>query len=135
MRCDRCHDAEICFAIDSGRMKLPDSHLVRIDRVKLTDYLLNPWHPGNGGKAKFFISLGYSARHWQLLEAALRKAAQSGEVLRILSSPFGRKYIQTGWIVSPNNTATKVIRMIWVTENNLRPRLVTTYPEREVHDA
>ncbi|MEJ7712567.1 MAG: DUF6883 domain-containing protein [Pyrinomonadaceae bacterium] len=36
-------------------MMLPNAHLALVERGKITEYLLNPAHPDNGGKAPFFI--------------------------------------------------------------------------------
>jgi hypothetical protein len=41
-------------------MKLPNSGSTIIEREKVTDYLLNPAHPDNGGKAAFFLLLGFN---------------------------------------------------------------------------
>jgi hypothetical protein len=35
-------------------MRLPDTRLLVVERQKIVEYLLNPTHPDNGGKAKFF---------------------------------------------------------------------------------
>jgi hypothetical protein len=41
-------------------VKLRNAHLAIVDRSKVLDYLLNEAHPDNGGKARFFASLGFS---------------------------------------------------------------------------
>jgi hypothetical protein len=41
-------------------MKLPHADLVIIEQAKIVDYLLNPAHPDNGGKAAFFLAMGFS---------------------------------------------------------------------------
>ena len=40
-------------------MKLPDADKAIVSREKAADYLLNPAHPDNGGKAEFFTRLGF----------------------------------------------------------------------------
>ena len=40
-------------------MKLPNAHLAVVERAKIVEYLLNPAHPDNGGKAPFFMALGF----------------------------------------------------------------------------
>ena len=40
-------------------MKLPHANQAAVGREKITDYLLNPAHPDNGGKADFFKQLGF----------------------------------------------------------------------------
>ena len=42
-----------------GQMKLPNAHLAVVERAKIVEYLLNPAHPDNGGKAPFFMALGF----------------------------------------------------------------------------
>jgi hypothetical protein len=39
---------------DADRMKLPVGTKTDVEREKISDYLLNPAHPENGGKAAFF---------------------------------------------------------------------------------
>jgi hypothetical protein len=38
-------------------MKLPNAIQARVVPEKIADYLLNPVHPDNGGKAEFFTRL------------------------------------------------------------------------------
>jgi len=45
-------------------MNLPNATLAVVERQKITQYLLNREHPDNGGKANFFIDLGFNAEHW-----------------------------------------------------------------------
>jgi len=40
-------------------LKLPNAERGVVEREKIVDYLLNPTHPDNGGKAEFFFSLGF----------------------------------------------------------------------------
>jgi len=47
------------------RMKVPGAHLAVVEQAKIIDYLLNPAHPDNGGKAVFFDSLGFSRKEWR----------------------------------------------------------------------
>lgn len=61
-------------------MKLPNSHLAIIEREKVCEYLLNAAHPDNGGKALFFLVLGFSRAEWRTLANALLKLAQENEV-------------------------------------------------------
>jgi hypothetical protein len=54
---------------------LPNAHLAVVERRKITEYLLNPTHPDNGGKASFFAALGFDVERWELLAEALRALA------------------------------------------------------------
>ena len=77
-------------------MKLRNAHLAIVERHKVVDYLLNSAHPDNGGKAQFFESLGFSADVPQLLIDALRSVAHTAEVVEIVQSSHGEKYIADG---------------------------------------
>src|ERR1035437_6113451 len=57
-------------------MKLPNPDKLVIERGKIADYLLNPAHPDNGGKAEFFGKLGFRRKEWEILAAAFRGLAQ-----------------------------------------------------------
>src|SRR6266511_1958264 len=58
-------------------MKVPNERAALVEREKITEYLLNPAHPDNGGKAPFFLALGFSREDWPVLVAALRKLAET----------------------------------------------------------
>ena len=53
-------------------MRLPNADLADVDRAKITEYLLNPEHPDNGGKAAFFVAREFSRSDWEALANALR---------------------------------------------------------------
>lgn len=61
-------------------MRLPNANLARVDREKITDYLLSREHPDNGGKADFFLALGFRQDDWVTFAAALRNLAQQSDV-------------------------------------------------------
>jgi hypothetical protein len=48
-------------------------------REKLVAYLLNPKHPEGGGKARFFMALGFAPDAPEALEVALLQHAQEAE--------------------------------------------------------
>ena len=73
-------------------MKLRNADLALVEREKIVGYLLNGAHPDNGGKAKFFESLGYSISDPDPVAAALRAIAQNGEVMDTATSAHGEKY-------------------------------------------
>ena len=112
-------------------MKLPNAHGAIVEPAKLLDYLLNAAHPDNGGKAAFFLELGFSRDDWHSLVAALTKLAASGEVTKSMESWHGRKYVLDGNLESPKETKT-VVRTIWAIDRaSDAPRLVTAYPLRK----
>jgi hypothetical protein len=61
-------------------VKLPNADHALVDRDKITEYLLNPAHPDNGGKAKFFKALGFRRNDWQVLASALGNLALNSSV-------------------------------------------------------
>ena len=112
-------------------MKLPNVHLAVVEPEKIVDYILNPAHPDNGGKAAFFLGLGFRRNEWAPLAAALRKLAESHPVATSMASPHGRKYIVDGRIETPGRK-TPLVRTVWIADLGLdRPRLVTAYPREE----
>ena len=41
-------------------LRLPNAHLARIDREKITDYLLSSVNPRDRAKAGFFLRFGFN---------------------------------------------------------------------------
>jgi hypothetical protein len=68
-------------------MKLPGADKIMVERAKIVEYLLNATHPDNGGKAAFFLDLGFNRDDWQPLAAALRKAAGNHPISKTMASP------------------------------------------------
>jgi hypothetical protein len=66
-------------------MRLPNAERALVEREKVESYLLNPAHPDNGGKASFFISLGFCADKWPVLAEALRQLAAAVPFARSVS--------------------------------------------------
>jgi hypothetical protein len=109
-------------------MNLPNANLARVDREKITDYLLNREHPDNGGKADFFLALGFHTDDWRTFAVALRNLAQQSAVTQSLESMHGKKYIVDGLIETPIGK-TPMVRTIWIVDSGQNaPRLVTAYP-------
>lgn len=112
-------------------MKLPNAESVVVAREKIRDYLLNAAHPDNGGKAAFFIALGFRVEDWDALAAALRELANRSEVAETFDSIHGRKYTLVGRLQSPSGRL-PVVRTIWIIDRGEDiPRLVTAYPHEE----
>jgi len=57
-------------------VKLPNAHLAVVQQEKIKEYLLNPAHPDNGGKAAFFSMLGFHRGDWARFTEALRGLAE-----------------------------------------------------------
>lgn len=112
-------------------MKLPNAEQAIVERKKITDYLLNPTHPDNGGKAAFFVGLGYNETDWTLLADALRRLAATANVAARTETTHGIKYVLDGGLETPSG-ATYIVRTVWIVDHGLdMPRLVTAYPHGE----
>ena len=72
-------------------MMLPNAHLAIVEDEKVIEYLLNPIHPDNGGKAAFFQMLGFDWGAPSVFSAALRKLAVTGDVFKTVESGHGSK--------------------------------------------
>jgi hypothetical protein len=110
-------------------MMVPHAESASVERQKIVDYLLNPAHPDNGGKARFFQRLGFSAENWEALRDALCVLATKFPIAEFETSPHGSKYVVSGELIGPSaNAAT---RTVWIVERGSQiPRLVTAYPQR-----
>ena len=73
-------------------MKLPYAEHVRVDREKVTDYLLSPSHPDGASKANSFTRHGFRVENWQILAEALRKHGQTHPVVKVVDSNYGSRY-------------------------------------------
>jgi hypothetical protein len=111
-------------------MKLPNANKAVVVPEKIADYLLNPVHPDNGGKAEFFTRLGFHRNQWETLASTLQALAQTAEVTRVTESPHGKKYVIIGQIESPSGETAQV-QTIWIVDKGLNvARLVTAYPRK-----
>ena len=112
-------------------MKLPNAAQAVVEADKLTGYLLNPAHPDNGGKAPFFLGLGFRADNWQTLAAAFRQLAAAFPATKSVASSHGCKYVLDGRIETPCGK-TPMVRTIWIVDAGKQTaRLVTAYPQEE----
>jgi hypothetical protein len=112
-------------------LKLPNAHLAIVERAKIIEYLLNPAHPDNGGKAPFFMALGFSPEVWETFATALRAMALHYNVSQNMETMHGRKYIIDGAIDTPAGKSA-VVRTVWIIDRGEDvPRLVTAYPHEE----
>ena len=112
-------------------MKLPGADKIMVEREKIVEYLLNAMHPDNGGKARFFLDLGFDRNDWQPLAAALIKACESHPVSKTVAAPHGMKYIVDVRIETPVGKR-PMVRTLRIVDLGLdRPRLVTASPREE----
>jgi hypothetical protein len=109
-------------------VKLPSLKLARIEREKITGYLLNPEHPEGGRKAEFFGRFGFERDNWQAFAAALRHHAGENDVARETRTVHGTSYVVEGELRCPDGRRPRV-RAVWIVDlGSETPRLVTAYP-------
>ena len=115
-------------------MKLPHADQLRVDREKITDYLLSATHPEGGGKAEFFARFGFHMADWEVLADALRKHGASHPVVKTVASSHGARYAVEGELESPDGRNPRV-RTVWIVEKgSTAPRLITALPIEDWHD-
>ncbi|MGH7976609.1 MAG: DUF6883 domain-containing protein [Limisphaerales bacterium] len=111
-------------------MKLPGAEKAIVSREKIINYLLNPAHPDNGGKAEFFTQFGFRREQWEILATTLKNLAATGEVANATESSHGKKYIIVGRIQSSGGKS-PTVRTIWIVDKGQdTARLVTAYPRK-----
>ena len=109
-------------------MKVPNFEQAVIPERKLTAYLLDPFHPVGGSKAKFFLGLGFSRDRWADLSEKLLLQLAENEVSQVEANKHGTKYIVDGRFEIPNRKALN-LRTAWFIRNGESfPVFVTTYP-------
>ena len=109
-------------------MELPNAAHARVDRRKITEYLLCPSHPDGRSKAEFFRHFGFRIEEWAVLADALRKHGKAHPVRSIVDSAFGTRYTIDGDLETPDGRRPRV-RTVWlVTSPSLVPRLITAHP-------
>lgn len=93
-------------------MKVPNAEAARIDEAKLREYLLSPTHPVGRFKAQFFRRLGYSRDEDHVLASDLLALLQN-EIESGTENEFGTKYIDSGWIKTPNGGMRRIVT-VWM---------------------
>ena len=109
-------------------MKLPNSAKARVDRRKITDYLLCESHPDGASKAEFFGAFGFRVVDWDVLADALKKHGQENPVVTVIDSPFGPRYTVEGPLEAPDGRRPVVVTVWIIDKGRTSPRLVTAYP-------
>lgn len=112
-------------------MYLPNADQARVDRAKITEYLLSETHPDGRSKAAYFMRFGFSAGQWEVFSEALRNHAARHAVVKAVESSHGVRYTVEGAIETPDGRNPR-IRTVWVVvRGNPGPRLITAYPFSE----
>lgn len=111
-------------------MRLPNAESARVEREKITDYLLSTTNQRGRNKAVFFLSFGFSIDESQDFAEALRLQGTGHEVVRVVENPHGPRYHVDGRLETPDGRNPQV-RTVWqVDVGSDYPRLITAYPIR-----
>jgi hypothetical protein len=112
----------------TGGTTLPNVYNAYVPDAKVRDYLLDPNHPGNGGKHKFFQLFGFSQSRWTVLQNALSLHPQTNPVVKTSPNPYGTRYEVKCSLVSPDGR-NPCITTVWVMDPlSSAPRMITAYP-------
>jgi hypothetical protein len=107
---------------------LSEKDSLAVPRAKIVGYLLSAEHPIGRGKAEFFKHHGFLAEAWEVLADCLRRHATDHEVAAVEESPFGKRYVIEGSLVTPDGR-TPLVRSVWFAEDGEQsPRFLTAYP-------
>lgn len=109
-------------------MNLPNAEHARVDRDKITDYLLSEEHPDGRSKAFFFQRFGFHIDLWAVFADALRRHGLANPVTVVCEATYGTRYVVEGEVETPDGRNPRV-RTVWIVERGTTvPRLVTAYP-------
>ena len=104
-----------------------ETHEWRIDKSKITDYLLSENHAEGKSKALWFQSHGFSREKWELFSDSIRNLLEKREGEVIVKSNFGRRMVIRGMILTPRGQRARIITVCQLDRGALAPRLVTAY--------
>jgi hypothetical protein len=105
--------------------RLPGAEVAFVDLRKISAYLLDPAHPQNGGKGRFFRDHGFDA---ETLAASLAAHPLRHPIASQQTSPHGRKFVVHCALASPDGRD-PCITSVWIIDAGAQPpRLVTVYP-------
>jgi hypothetical protein len=108
--------------------KLPNLHKAKIDRRKISHYLLSREHPVGRAKAAFFEGVGFTREKPEAFEEALRNHASQNSVSEILKTEFGTKFVIDGPIHTPIGVSPWIYVKWFSSTSDMPPHLVTAYP-------
>lgn len=109
-------------------MKLPNARQARVQKEKITGYLLAENPESGRGKPGFFVRFGFNAENWRELADALLAVAEGYDVVEVLETSFGMKYVIDGQIKTPDGRD-PYVKTVWQIDwGSNRPRLISAYP-------
>lgn len=101
-------------------MSIPNRKSARIDKRKLTGFLLNPQHPDAKGKARFFTK--YYGDDWERLRNDLLRHA-SDPTTKTEETPFGTHCVIESKL--PDSASSATVRAVWIVRTGEDfPRLI-----------
>ena len=109
-------------------MTIPNVEYAVVDSDKIVNFLLDPHHPKNGGRAYFFSRFGYTTANWEQMAEALVQHAEEGEVVSWEHTPYGEKYTVLGDLLAPSKRLSGVISVWIIKPASPYPRFVTAHP-------
>jgi hypothetical protein len=109
---------------------LLDAEAASIPVAKLRDYLLESTHPSNGGKARFFASLGYTKEDWQRLARDLREQHLTQDAIEVEGNAYGSKWTISADLRGPTRSG-RILSVWFVDFGQTVPRFVTARPLKE----
>ncbi len=100
-------------------------------RDKLTRYLMKVDHPRGGGKARFFIGVGFDQDKLDLLATALLEHGRIAPLEQKQIDEYGRRYVLIGDFHALDGEV-YVLKSVWLEdEPGFGVRLVTAYPSHK----
>lgn len=110
-------------------MKLPNADKARVDKTKITEYLLSKSHPDGCSKASFFYQFGFTIKNWEIFAQSLHKHALENVVAKMVESEYGSRYSIEGNLETPDGRNPEV-KSTWIIEKHSTiPRLITAHPK------
>jgi hypothetical protein len=94
---------------------VPNISAAIVDPQKLYGYLLSPDHPVGRHKSRVFAGCGYARHNADELIAELKRVLQSGQLVDVVESFYGSKYIVEGDLRCSSGYAL-AIRTVWIVE-------------------
>jgi hypothetical protein len=109
---------------------LPNAASCIIDPLKITGYLLSPFHRHGAAKAQFFTRFGFNPAKPDVLATALRWHALTHDANLSKTTAFGDLYDVVGQLQSPDSR-NPFVSVVWmIRTGETAPRLVTAVPVR-----
>lgn len=109
-------------------MKLPNWENAYIQSSKLTGYLLSETHEVGRSKAKLLRAFGFNDSNVGMLGEELLNIVRTQDVVEVLTTGHGTKYVIDGEIKTPSERTLK-LRTVWIIDTGqTEPRFVTARP-------